>query len=644
MQTTRSTSRAAAVYVRVSTSGQEEDGTSLVTQEERCRQFVAERGYSLSGSHIFREVYSGAELWERPELTRLREGMKRGEFQVIVAYAIDRLTRKQAHLGLLVSEAERAHVSLEFVTERLDTSPVGQFVASGMALVAEMEREKFRERSVRGKRARLDAGKVHNCAAEMYGYRRNKALGVREVYEPEATIVRRVFRLAAGGVSNRAIARQLNADGILPPAASKGVGKQGAAWLQATISHMLKEPSYKGETIVWRRRCTGKRGDRAWRPESEWMHLPEGTTPAIVSTEEWQAAQRRARFGPADRTRNERDPFLLRGRAFCGACGRKMYLAWGDGGPAYACSSFTSRPPCGAKRVPAAALDEWAWGTVRTILLDPDFIRRQMERQQQSGADTSLQADIGRLRQEIARLDRRAQRLVRAYSEAEEDTFDLTLLRDELARVKDDRSRLQATLDELEARETQQAEVAAQAAALSEYCQRIAANVDEVEFEERRRLVEAFGIRADAQGSGKRSPMVWTIRSEFNLDGGSVVLSHTRTCACSIAPSASSRWSDGASRRARPRPDGHDVQSRDAAAHPARTRHRAGRGAHRAALVPDGPLSGRSLPVASAPSVRLGTLPIGRGQLRPPAPMDAEHAYYRSVGSARSVVPSQVTL
>ena len=36
----------AAVYVRVSTPGQEADGTSLETQEAACRQYAAEHGYT----------------------------------------------------------------------------------------------------------------------------------------------------------------------------------------------------------------------------------------------------------------------------------------------------------------------------------------------------------------------------------------------------------------------------------------------------------------------------------------------------------------------------------------------------------------------------------------------------------------------
>ena len=80
----------AALYCRVSTSGQEEDGTSLDTQEERCRHYATEQGYLIDEAHVYREVYTGTELWQRPKLTALREAIRKGCVTHLVAYAIDR--------------------------------------------------------------------------------------------------------------------------------------------------------------------------------------------------------------------------------------------------------------------------------------------------------------------------------------------------------------------------------------------------------------------------------------------------------------------------------------------------------------------------------------------------------------------------
>ncbi|HEX9414263.1 MAG TPA: recombinase family protein, partial [Ktedonobacterales bacterium] len=101
--TTTTAPMRAAIYVRVSTSGQEQDGTSLVTQEQYCRAWVTERGGIVPDEQVYVEVHSGAYLWERPQLTRLRAAMRAAAFDVLVVYAIDRLSREQDHLGLIVS-------------------------------------------------------------------------------------------------------------------------------------------------------------------------------------------------------------------------------------------------------------------------------------------------------------------------------------------------------------------------------------------------------------------------------------------------------------------------------------------------------------------------------------------------------------
>src|SRR5689334_21018302 len=87
-----------AVYCRVSSAAQE-DNHSLATQEATCREYAARQGWAVVS--VYREVHTGAELFERPQLTLLREAMRRGEFDVLLVHALDRLSRKQTHQGLI---------------------------------------------------------------------------------------------------------------------------------------------------------------------------------------------------------------------------------------------------------------------------------------------------------------------------------------------------------------------------------------------------------------------------------------------------------------------------------------------------------------------------------------------------------------
>ena len=46
---------------RVSTPGQEEEGTSLQTQEALCRAHAEQHGYAVDENHVYRDVFTGTE-------------------------------------------------------------------------------------------------------------------------------------------------------------------------------------------------------------------------------------------------------------------------------------------------------------------------------------------------------------------------------------------------------------------------------------------------------------------------------------------------------------------------------------------------------------------------------------------------------
>src|SRR5690348_7170403 len=101
----------AVIYCRVSTEAQEREGTSLDSQEDACRKYVLEQGYDLVGME--REAATGASV-DRPGLGRLRERIRSRGADVLVAYALDRLSRSQNHVGILDDECQRHGARLEF--------------------------------------------------------------------------------------------------------------------------------------------------------------------------------------------------------------------------------------------------------------------------------------------------------------------------------------------------------------------------------------------------------------------------------------------------------------------------------------------------------------------------------------------------
>lgn len=105
----------AAIYVRVSDPKQEEN-TSLSSQEDAFRAYAAEHGYMVTDQHIYRETHTGSQLWERPQLTKLRDALQRGEVDRVVVWHRDRWSRDQDDRVFLRVEAKRSGVAIEAVT------------------------------------------------------------------------------------------------------------------------------------------------------------------------------------------------------------------------------------------------------------------------------------------------------------------------------------------------------------------------------------------------------------------------------------------------------------------------------------------------------------------------------------------------
>ena len=220
---------------------------------------------------------------------------------------------------------ETAGVRVEFVTESFEDSAVGKFIRSAKAFATEVEREKFIERSVRGKRARVGAGKLLHGKTPLYGYDWANGDKSRYVVNPvTAPVVRRMFASSGAGMSLRSIATELTADGIPTPRGS-------AVWDPVVIRNILRNSAYAGEAYAFRIKHTkvpgSNRSRHTERPRDEWVRLPDGTIPAIVDREIFALVQDRLGRNLEQSPRRLRDPetYLLRGGYVrCGYCGNSM--------------------------------------------------------------------------------------------------------------------------------------------------------------------------------------------------------------------------------------------------------------------------------------------------------------------------------
>ena len=93
-------------------------------------------------------------------MAEVRRMMRDGECDVLLAFALDRVSRSQNHIGVLFDEAETNGVRLDFATEDFEDTAIGKFIVAARALIAEVEREKIAERTMRGKEERARNGRL----------------------------------------------------------------------------------------------------------------------------------------------------------------------------------------------------------------------------------------------------------------------------------------------------------------------------------------------------------------------------------------------------------------------------------------------------------------------------------------------------
>ena len=516
----------AAVYCRVSSAGQE-DNSSLATQEASCRAYAQERGWTVVAVH--REVHTGAELFERPELTRLREAMRAGAFDVLLVHALDRLSRKQTHQGLVLSEAEHAGVGWHSATEDIDDSPQGQILRAVIGGMAEMERLKLAERTVRGRKARAQAGKLLPGRAALYGYRwRDITNGAYEVDDATGPILQRMFSEVLLGMPLRQIAKRLTEEGVPTPAL-------GAIWHPSSIHTMLKRRAYVGEAAAWRYGTEKLKGggSRVYvRSEEEQTKLPEGTIPPLVSVADFEAVQAQLAHNKEAASRNNREPeaTLLRGGfARCGYCGTFLNVARRDGVASY---RHGTRPAdfhgCPSFTIKAEFLDAAVWGRVEAILTKPEMIAAEVAR---TRAHAAPSFDLPALDGRLAAIGRKQDTLVKRLAVIDDDDV-AAVVTAELGALAGERRRLQAQKDRADARRAEWEGTRTQLVALGEWCRRVEGNVAGLTYEERRQTLRALGLEARLFRSD-HDPR-YEITASISLDGHVV-----STGACT----SDARWS-----------------------------------------------------------------------------------------------------
>jgi DNA invertase Pin-like site-specific DNA recombinase len=148
--------RRAALYVRVST-----DRQTIENQELQLRQVAERRGWEVVEVYNDAGISGAKDRKQRPGLDRMLNDASRGKFDVVMAWAIDRVGRSLIDLLGTIQHLEACGVDLYLDQQNIDTTtPMGKLVFSITGAFAEFERSMIKQRIHAGLARARKAGKV----------------------------------------------------------------------------------------------------------------------------------------------------------------------------------------------------------------------------------------------------------------------------------------------------------------------------------------------------------------------------------------------------------------------------------------------------------------------------------------------------
>lgn len=416
-----------AIYARVSTSTQENEGT-IETQLSKVHEFAKENDYIIVQEY-HDNGWSGDTL-VRPELDKLRVDAKNKKWEAVLVYDPDRLARRYSYQELLVDELREAGIEVIFMTTRAPNDPIEKILFGVQGLFSEYERAKIAERFRIGKMRK--AKENHVLASEApYGYtlilKTDERQGYYVVDDYESSIVKSIFSWVADeGLTLRAVVRRLQELSILPRKSKRGV------WSTSTLSTLLRNKTYIGEAHygasyavvaenpfkkeIYRKT---KKTSRKMRPEEEWIKI---TTPKIIDEDLFIRAGERLKANFAMCERNKKNEYLLSGKVYC-SCGQRRCGEGPQRGKHlyYRCSSRVKSFPlpstCYEKGVNARIVDKVLWARVSQLMKSPELMMKQVERwmNNQRTKPSVEVIDLDATKKELSKLKEQEDRYNKGY-------------------------------------------------------------------------------------------------------------------------------------------------------------------------------------------------------------------------------------
>jgi DNA invertase Pin-like site-specific DNA recombinase len=222
-----------AIYIRVSTEDQAQEGFSLAAQHERLLAYCKAQGWSVY--KIFEDDgYSGRNV-KRPGYSEMLKD--RGKWDMILVLKMDRIHRNSRNFMEMMDSLRQWGKEFSSMFESLDTSTaMGRFVVDIIQRIAQLESEQIGERVYSGMMQKARSRKGILGSRIPFGYKLENS--EYKLLENEAETVKIIFEQYIADKSLAIIAKGLNAHKITT--------RNGKPWTVWNIRYILRNPIYAG--------------------------------------------------------------------------------------------------------------------------------------------------------------------------------------------------------------------------------------------------------------------------------------------------------------------------------------------------------------------------------------------------------------
>ena len=441
-------SKRVAIYCRVSTTEQAEEGYSIDEQNIKIREYCEREGHEIYNLYEDRGI-SGKNITNRPGIKQLLNDATNNKFDLVVVWKLNRISRKLLDILNIVELLNKHNIAFRSLTENFETeTPSGKLQLNIMGAIGEFERETIADNIKLGMGAKARSGEW--CGGIVLGYdiveipsegkkRKNTKL---QINEKEATTVRRIFELYGQGYGYKAVVNRVNKEGHKT--------KRNGQFAVNTVKTILTNPVYIGKIRYNVRQDWSRKRRNNINPNPI---ISDGKHEPIIDIETWNKVQILLKKKSKKHNKVYDCEFPLTGILKCPVCGAGMTISRStskrkDGtrrvNEYYSCGNWKNKGTavCNSNSIRVEVADEYVLSKIMELINNEYILKKVVDNINQNKS-TKLKPILEQLEQinkEIEKLTSKKSKNIELFEDGILDKSELSIrvkvINDDIEKLK----------------------------------------------------------------------------------------------------------------------------------------------------------------------------------------------------------------